>query len=639
MATMLTELTGRETHGEKLVYNLLRNRISDDYFVVHNYLLHQSGKEIDFVVLHPSEGVYVIEVKDWVIEQIKGFDNKRVTIEKNGITENAANPLDQAWKAQIAVRKALENISDYRHQSGKFEGKLKFPVNYMAAMPNISAQQIIQAGFDIFLPPRKILDSILINGKGFTDRDIEKAIYATRDREFNSSLDEDQWIALRVFFGGIVVQSPINQEVLGILDSEQEKLVKSSPDKQIIIEGPAGSGKSIVLVKRALYLQKLHPEWKIGIFCYNVVMANYLRTLFNQEKDDREVAISHFNGISSLKLDPYSLDAILIDEGQDVTQEHLLKINNLLNPETASLTLFYDPMQAIYNNVTDIEELLLKTGFNIENTKQLVRQQRSVQMITALTYYEAVIRPDEPLDRIVKGVVEVSERYFLGYDNPVSAIASGMARHLTEAGTQDVTKRLIKEAHNHCFLKQFGTPKKIFIDFIHIIRAKVDAGEAKYNDFLIIYPQRYIHTAYRSMPIVPSMKNTLNEYQIPFRIIDKGKGHDQGCSANFPDFELVEEFDNRDSTDLNENCVKAMTVHSAKGLDAKYVAILGFENIGKSAEDEDDSEEITHSEKSASLGYVALTRATKETHVYFIFRNQTVEVLEAVLNEFSYSKS
>lgn len=44
MATMLTELTGRETHGEKLVYNLLRNRISDDYFVVHNYLLHQSGK-------------------------------------------------------------------------------------------------------------------------------------------------------------------------------------------------------------------------------------------------------------------------------------------------------------------------------------------------------------------------------------------------------------------------------------------------------------------------------------------------------------------------------------------------------------------------------------------------------------------
>lgn len=636
---MLTELTGRETHGEKLVYNLLRNRISDDYFVVHNYLLHQSGKEIDFVVLHPSEGVYVIEVKDWVIGQLKEIDTNHVGLEKQGVIQKVQNPLKQAWDAQIAVRNALENISIYKHQSGKFEGKLKFPVNYLIAFPNISVNEIFQFNLENKLASKKILDKDLIDGRSFTDRDIEKAIYATRDIEFTNSLDENQWIALRAFFGGTTVQSPASQEVLGILDNEQERLVRFNPDKQIIIEGPAGSGKSIVLVKRALYLQELHPEWQIGIFCFNVVMANYLRTLFNQEKDDREVAISHFNGISSLKLDPYSLDAILIDEGQDVTQEHLLKINNLLNPETASLTLFYDPMQAIYDNGRDIEALLLKTGFNIENTKQLVRQQRSVQMITALTYYEAVIRPDEPLDRIVKGVVEVSERYFLGYDNPVSAIASGMARHLTEAGIQDVTKRLIKEAHNYCFLKQFGTPKKVFIDFIHIIRAKVDAGEAKYNDFLIIYPQRYIHTAYRSMPIVPSMKNTLNEYQIPFRIIDKGKGQDQGCSANFPDFELVEEFDNRDSTDLNENCVKAMTVHSAKGLDAEYVAILGFENIGKYAEDEDDSEEITHSEKSASLGYVALTRATKETHVYFIFRNQTVEVLEAVLNEFSYSKS
>jgi hypothetical protein len=635
MATMLTELTGTETAGERLVYNLLRNRISDDYCVVHNYLLHQAGKEIDFVILHPSEGVYVIEVKDWVIEQIKGFANKRVTIEKYGKSENVANPLDQAWNAQIAVRTALENNSDYKHQTGKFEGKLKFPVNYMAAMPNISAQEIIQAGLDNYLPPRKILDSELISGRSFSDRDIEAAIYATRDIEFNVALDADQWMALRIFFGGKVVQTPASEEIVGVLDNEQEKLSKYKLEQQILIEGPAGSGKSIVLVQRAMNIQELHPEWKIGIFCYNVVMANYLRTLVNQEKDDNEIVISHFNGISSMKLKPFSLDAILIDEGQDVTQEHLLKINSLLNPETASLTLFYDPMQAIYDSSGDMEELLLKTGFNIENTKQLVRQQRSVQMITALSFYEVVIRPDEPLDRIVKEVVEESERYFLGYDNPVSAIASGMARHMTEANNQDETNRLIHEAKDHCFLKHLSTPRKVFIDFIQIIRTKVEAGEANYNDFLIIYPQRYIHTNYRSMPIVPSMKNAFNDYQIPFRIIDKGKGHDQGYSANFPDFELVEESDNRNSADLNENVVKAMTVYSAKGLDAKYVAIMGFENIGIHTEKEEEPEEINRLEKDAALGYVALTRATKECYVYYITRTQSIDVLEAVLSEFS----
>ena len=627
MATMLTELTGNETTGERKVYNLLRNRISDDYYVVHNYLLHQVGKEIDFIILHPSEGVYVIEVKDWEVKQIKGLAGSCIRLDKNGIIQNTKNPLNQAWDAQIAVRIALENISTYKHQSGKFEGKLKFPVNYLVALPNISASEILRAGIDNILPPKKILDSVLIHGRSFTERDIEKAIYSTRDIEFTNSLDEDQWIALRAFFGGTIVHSSGTQEVLGILDHEQERLVKFSPDKQIIVEGPAGSGKSIVLIKRALCLQELHPEWQIGIFCFNVVMANYMRTLVNQQKPDNEIVVSHFNGIGSLKLKSYSFDAILIDEGQDATPEHLLLINSLLNPETASFTLFYDPMQTIYNINADMEELLLKSGFNIENSKQLVRQQRSAQMITALSFYEAINSPGEPLTNIVKEVTKVSERYFFGITNPISAIANGMSRHLTESYNQDETNQLILEAKNHCFIKNLSTPRKIFIDFIHIIRTKVETGEAKYNDFLIIYPQRYIQTKYRGMPIVPSLKNAFNEYQIPYRIIDKGKGTNQGYSANFPDFEVIEEYDNRE--------VAAMTVHSAKGIDAKYVAIIGFENIGKHHENEEDSEERVEARKVASLGYVALTRATKENYMYYIAKNQTVEVLEAVMSELS----
>lgn len=632
---MLTELTGNETTGERKVYNLLRNRISDHYYVVHNYLLHQVSKEIDFIILHPSEGVYVIEVKDWVIEQIKEIDANRVSLDKHGKMEKIKNPLKQAWDAQIAVRIALENISTYKHQSGKFEGKLKFPVNYLVALPNISASEILQAGIDNILPPKKLLDSVLIHGRSFTERDIEKAIYSTRDIEFTNSLDEDQWIALRAFFGGTIVKSPASDEILGVLDNEQEKLTKYKLEHQLIIEGPAGSGKSIVLVKRAMNILELHPEWQIGIFCFNVVMANYMRTLVNQQKPDNEIVVSHFNGIGSLKLKSYSFDAILIDEGQDATPEHLLLINSLLNPETASFTLFYDPMQTIYNINADMEELLLKSGFNIENSKQLVRQQRSAQMITALSFYEAINRPGEPLTNIVKEVTKVSERYFFGITNPISAIANGMSRHLTESYNQDETNQLILEAKNHCFIKNLSTPRKIFIDFIHIIRTKVETGDAKYNDFLIIYPQRYIQTKYRGMPIVPSLKNAFNEYQIPYRIIDKGKGTNQGYSANFPNFEVIEEYDNREVADLNENFVKAMTVHSAKGIDAKYVAIIGFENIGKHHENEEDSEERVEARKVASLGYVALTRATKENYMYYIAKNQTVEVLEAVMSELS----
>ena len=72
----------------------------------------------------------------------------------------------------------------------------------------------------------------------------------------------------------------------------QQRLTKWQINGQTVIEGPAGSGKSIVLLKRALYIKKQNPDWKIGIICYNTIMANYLKLLFQFEEmneDDFDV--------------------------------------------------------------------------------------------------------------------------------------------------------------------------------------------------------------------------------------------------------------------------------------------------------------------------------------------------------------
>jgi hypothetical protein len=50
--------------GEKRVAKLLSSKLSDDYFLMNDLYLHNSGGDIDHVVLAPS-GVFVLETKNW----------------------------------------------------------------------------------------------------------------------------------------------------------------------------------------------------------------------------------------------------------------------------------------------------------------------------------------------------------------------------------------------------------------------------------------------------------------------------------------------------------------------------------------------------------------------------------------------
>jgi hypothetical protein len=627
MATMLRDASECVTVGERRLYYLFRDKLSDDYLVINSFSFHAGGTEIDFVILHPSEGVYLIEVKDWVVEQLGNVTDKSVSLIKNGVTKEHANPLEQIRNTQKHILNALYKKAELIYREGKHQGNLKFPLNYALAFPNISSEEIVAEGFDNYLPPNKIIDSYIIQSRALSDREFERSLEATRERKltFPVVLDNDQWIILREFFGAPVVKNIVTDETEGVFDYDQEKLVKLKINKQILIEGPAGSGKSLVLVKRAIYIHEQHPEWKIGVFCFNVVMSNFLRTLFRHEGYGDSFIVSHFTGIKSLGIEIESVDAILIDEGQDIKEEDLKMIFKLLNPETASFTIFHDPNQSIYYK-SDIGELLLKSGFEIENTKSLVRQQRSINIIVALAFYDAMNREGESVSDIVEDVLGVSERYFHGYDDLVSSVATGMTRHFSDqaSGQDKINLSTLSENHFHSF--NIDTPPRMLKHLCPKIKLLVESGEAQYSDFLIIYPNRFIGS-YGNI-LAYSLKKAFEDHFIPFRIIDRKYGLNKSSYSSTTNLEVIEESDNRSSADLSENVVKAMTIHQAKGLDAKYVAILGFDEIlprrGKEAEEVDNT---------AALGYVALTRATKECLVYYMNENAAIQNLLAILEE------
>lgn len=114
-----------------------------------------------------------------------------------------------------------------------------------------------------------------------------------------------------------------------------------------MITGVPGSGKTVMLIARAIHLLKLNPDWNIAIFTYTKSLVSNIKTrlyALNDKLSEMDVDISKFEvatfhsfalGIANidvqdnndfwtdilpeeaLRLATPKYDAILIDEYQD----------------------------------------------------------------------------------------------------------------------------------------------------------------------------------------------------------------------------------------------------------------------------------------------------------------------------------
>ena len=98
-----------------------------------------------------------------------------------------------------------------------------------------------------------------------------------------SFVEEDEIIAIRtLLFPEIKVSCSDNQistkELITALDAEQERFAKRVPYGHYMVTGVPGSGKTVLLLARAIHLVREHPEWKIKILTYNRSLKQKLRT-------------------------------------------------------------------------------------------------------------------------------------------------------------------------------------------------------------------------------------------------------------------------------------------------------------------------------------------------------------------------
>jgi superfamily I DNA/RNA helicase len=83
-----------------------------------------------------------------------------------------------------------------------------------------------------------------------------------------------------------------DQEIVEVMDRQQERLARSLGDGHRLLRGVAGSGKTITLTCRARHLRAVHPTWRILAVCFNTVLAEFLRRAIGI--DDR-ITVSTFH--------------------------------------------------------------------------------------------------------------------------------------------------------------------------------------------------------------------------------------------------------------------------------------------------------------------------------------------------------
>lgn len=131
MATMFpADVTSFLTTGEEATYSFLQRTARPDGKFLCWYAPDIEEREPDFILLSPDCGLVVLEVKDWLIDQLLEVDGKSVLLSVNGREERRkqaafgpgagicgqpAHPVEQA-RAPHGGRQAFAALS--RHRRG-----------------------------------------------------------------------------------------------------------------------------------------------------------------------------------------------------------------------------------------------------------------------------------------------------------------------------------------------------------------------------------------------------------------------------------------------------------------------------------------------------------------------------------------
>ena len=388
--------------AEKTVWDAFKNAFRNDsncvgYFRYPTFT--KTGnlrKEPDIVFAHRHYGLWVIEIKGCTIDNIRSVQGHDWQMQ-NWYREQET-PLLQAEDGTFALRSRLEEKRATR-------GLLKF--RFRAFLPLVTQEEWQNRG---------LASSPALQGAVWLKEELKtvrQRIQAGNEDNPQSRLDDQQWASVVAFLGGTLPSKPPRDVPTGtpldnpvrviqelesrfkLLDVEQQQVAFQIPPGPQRVRGLAGTGKTVLLAKKAAKMHAAHPEWKIAFVFFTrslydqilELIALYHREMTREEPNWGQVKVLHAwgakekpgfyrtlalsSGIQPIPANrtpykspseafnyvceqleekvvdlPVLFDAIIIDEGQDLPPAfYRLALNTLSDPQR--LIWGYDEAQGI----------------------------------------------------------------------------------------------------------------------------------------------------------------------------------------------------------------------------------------------------------------------------------------------------
>ncbi|MFT8323324.1 MAG: 3'-5' exonuclease, partial [Bacillus sp. (in: firmicutes)] len=481
--------------------------------------------------------------------------------------------------------------------------QLKFPYGFGAVFTRLHQKDFVKEGLYHVVEPNLCLtrDEIDPDKEGFSEENlVEKIINMfVVPYRLRKNLEMNEIDAIRYhLFPEVRISAEFKKPVpyqdqlllslhdIKTMDIHQENLAKQIGDKNRLIRGVAGSGKTLILASRAKLLLKEHPDWKILVLCYNISLSRNIKqiirhmleepdSLFDFTKNTSDsihtgthenVIVRNFhewlkfdlqireNQISEIieKLQNKeailpTYDAILIDEGQDFESDWLALVSETLNKKTQSLLLVEDRAQTIYKRQ---RSYVKDTGLSFQGRSKIlsINYRNTAQIVKfAWDFYQAhSYLKNKVVTREHEGEVIA----------PQSTRRRGPEAALVKADNFGHELRIVSRQ-----IKKLHEDKKV-----------------PYSEMLILYRVKRTH----KVNFIDAIKHSLMKEEIPFCWITEN----EHAKRKF---------------DREEDTVKISTIDSSKGLDFQAVFIVNVDNMPFPLEED--------KEREIALLYIGMTRA------------------------------
>lgn len=378
---------------ENEVLKAFKNQLPSDWTVLTSvqWTLAKNGYvkdgEADFVVLIPNSGLVIVEVKG----------SKEFMVGEDGIWQRKLNdgswirlseaPPEQAIRNMHDLTSVLNKVNQHNIFPGRFSYLVVYPQGDASSLPKMFDESTIATRRHMNQLASRLRNSLEKRGhksRGdlFTSKIIESIIDQLKNRKFH---------VRKADTGEDIVSDLGKIEQLTRQQFATLKGLFQLPNVAVI--GPAGSGKTVLAMWR---LHALIEQGQRAVYvCYNRALAEYLR-LLNPEHAEFIWSVDmlflticpearsmlgkdefHRQVLPGMVMDRaykyYKYDAIIVDEGQDLSEEQVIALLELVIDE-GLWAFFADWKQNLFRAGNDAPigaEVIFNLHHNCRNTVKI----------------------------------------------------------------------------------------------------------------------------------------------------------------------------------------------------------------------------------------------------------------------------